>query len=163
GYVRAGFWLVLISAATPLLAVGATVLTVDCLLVLFWAAAMVSGWEAMQQNSIRGWLWTGLWTGLGCLSKYTALLQPLCWAIFFLLSKPARVHLRRPGPYLALGLIALSTLPIWIWNYQHDWVTLSHVAANAKVDRPWTPSLAHVWDFLTSELVLLNPVFFVVA
>jgi len=159
GHVRAGFWLVLISAATPLLAVGATVLTVDCLLVLFWAAAMVSGWEAMQQNSIRGWLWTGLWIGLGCLSKYTALLQPLCWAIFFILSKPSRIHLRRPGPYLALGIALLCTLPIWIWNSQHGWITLTHVATNARVDRPWKPSISYFLDFAVSELGLLNPFF----
>jgi membrane-associated phospholipid phosphatase/4-amino-4-deoxy-L-arabinose transferase-like glycosyltransferase len=163
GNVRAGFWLVLITAAAPLCAVGATILTVDCLLVLFWTAAMISGWWALQEGTLRAWLWTGLWIGLGCLSKYTALLQPVCWAIFFVLSKPARVNLRRPGPYVALAVIALCTLPIWIWNYQHDWITLTHVAANAKVDRPWSPSLTHVWDFLGSELVLLNPVFFVAA
>jgi len=159
GYVRAGFWLVLISAATPLLAVGATVLTVDCLLVLFWAAAMVSGWEAMQQNSTRAWLWTGLFTGLGCLSKYTALLQPLCWAIFFLVSKPARIHLRRPGPYLALAITVLCTLPVWIWNSQHGWITLTHVATNAHVDRPWKPSINYFQDFAVAELLLLNPIF----
>ena len=163
GNVRAGFWLVLISAATPLLAVGATVLTVDCLLVLFWTAAMVSGWQAVQQDSLRGWLWTGLWMGLGCLSKYTAFLQPVCLLIFFGLCKEARVQLRRPGPYLALAIAVLCTLPIWIWNAQHGWITLTHVATNARVDRPWTPSLSYLWDFVSAELVLLNPVFFVAA
>ena len=136
-------------------------LTVDCLLVLFWTAAMISGWQAVQQNSTRAWLWTGLWLGLGCLSKYTALLQPLCWAIFFVFSRPSRIHLRRPGPYLALGVALLCTLPIWIWNAQHGWITLSHVATNARVDRPWKPSLSYLSDFLTSEVGLLNPVFFV--
>ncbi len=163
GNVRTGVWLVLISAATPLLAVGATVLTIDCLLVLFWTAAMVSGWQAVRESSMRAWLWTGLWTGLGCLSKYTAFLLPLCWAIFFILFKPARIHLRRPGPYLALGLAALCTLPIWIWNAQHGWITLSHVATNARVDRPWEPSLSYMRDFLITEFGLLNPVFFVAA
>ena len=42
--------------------------------------------------------------GLGLLSKYTNLMQCLCWAVFFLLvALPARRHLSRPGgPYLAL-------------------------------------------------------------
>jgi len=163
GYVRAGFWLVLISAATPLLAIGATVLTVDCLLVLFWTAAMVAGWQAMQKDSLQAWFWTGLWIGLACLSKYTALLQPVCWLIFFLIFKPARVQLRRPGPYLALAVAALCTLPIWIWNAQHGWITLTHVATNARVDRPWHPSLSYLLDFTVAESALLNPVFFVAA
>ena len=163
GYVRAGFWLVLISAATPLLEVGATVLTVDCLLVLFWTAAMIAGWNAMAQGKTRSWLWPGFWLGLGCLSKYTALFQPICWGLFFLLSKPARVHLRRPGPYLALGIALLCTLPIWIWNAQHGWITLTHVASNARVDRPWEPTLRHCLEFTGSELGLLNPIFFAAA
>src|ERR1043166_588529 len=163
GFVRAGFWLVLVSAATPLLALGATVLTVDCLLVLFWTAAMVAGWKAVRVDSTGAWLWAGLWTGLGCLSKYTALLQPVCWIIFFLLCKPARRHLSRSGPYLALAVAGLCTLPIWIWNVQHGWITVTHVATNAKVDRPWQPSISYLLEFLGSELALLNPVFFVAA
>ena len=70
---RAGFFLVLIVTATPLLAVGATLLTVDPLSVLFWTAAMLAGWRAVQENSTTSaWLWVGLWMGLGFLSKYTS-------------------------------------------------------------------------------------------
>ncbi|MBI5772900.1 MAG: phosphatase PAP2 family protein, partial [Verrucomicrobia bacterium] len=61
---RAGFWLVLALTATPMMAAGATLMTIDALSVLFWTAAMLSGWRAIQLDSTRHWLWTGLWLGL---------------------------------------------------------------------------------------------------
>ncbi|MGI8965848.1 MAG: phosphatase PAP2 family protein, partial [Limisphaerales bacterium] len=61
---RAGFVLLLIFAATPLTAVGATLMTIDPLSVLFWVAAMLAGWRAVQENgNARNWLWAGLWMG----------------------------------------------------------------------------------------------------
>ncbi len=158
---RAAFWLLLVVTATPLLAVGTILMTIDPLSVLFWTAAMISGWRAVQRDSTRHWLWTGLWMGLGFLSKYTALFQLLCWAVFFALWKPARTQLRRPGPYLALLLTGLCALPVWIWNQQHGWITVTHLASRGGLDQAWKPKVNFFQDFLLAEFFLLNPVFFV--
>ncbi|HEV2207462.1 MAG TPA: glycosyltransferase family 39 protein [Verrucomicrobiae bacterium] len=159
---RAGFLLVLIVTATPLLAVGAVLMTVDPLSVLFWTAAMLAGWRAVQEKSrTREWVWVGVWMGLGFLSKYTELLQLLCWAVFFVLWVPARRQLRRPGPYVALLLNLLLALPVLIWNAQHGWITVHHVAVDADAGKPWHPTLRFLGDFLGTEAGLLNPVFFV--
>lgn len=158
---RLGFWLVLCVTATPLMAVGSTLMTIDPLSVLFWTAAMISGWRALHQASTRPWLWTGLWMGLGFLSKYTALFQVLCWGVFFALWKPARAQLRRPGPWLALGILVLSTLPVVVWNAQRDWITVRHLEDRAGLTQSWQPTLRFFLDFARAEALLLNPVFFV--
>jgi hypothetical protein len=159
---RAGFFLLLIITATPLMSVGAILMTIDPLSVLFWTAAMLAGWRAVRQDTTtRQWLWVGLWMGLGFLSKYTELFQLLCWAVFFALWPPARKHLRRPGPYLALLVNLLCALPVLIWNYQHQWVTVSHVAYDAGLGSAWKPSLKPLGEFLGSEVGLLNPIFFI--
>ncbi len=159
---RAGFFLVLILTATPLVSAGAVLMTVDVFSVLFWTAAMIAGWRAIQPNATTtSWLWVGLWMGLGFLSKYTELFQLLSWALFFALWPAARRQLRRPGPYLALLINILCALPVLIWNNQHDWVTVHHVAADAKAGEPWHPTLNYVIDFLASESLILNPVFFI--
>jgi 4-amino-4-deoxy-L-arabinose transferase-like glycosyltransferase/membrane-associated phospholipid phosphatase len=158
----AGLALLLTASATPLLVVGSTLMTVDPLNVLFWTLAMIAGWRATGAESrTRDWLWTGLWLGLGFLSKYTTLLQVSSFALFFLLWPGARRQLRRPGPWLALGILALATLPVLIWNAQHDWVTVRHVAEDGRLDRKFVFTLKYLGEFLGSEFGLLNPVFFV--
>lgn len=158
---RTGFFAVLILSAAPLLAVGATLMTVDPLSVLFWTLAMFAGWKAIRSNSgVREWSWVGLWMGLGFLSKYTALFQLLCWVVFFALWKPARIHLRRPGPWMALLITAICSLPVIIWNQQHEWITATHVAGNASLGKQWQPTLKYFLEFVGAEAGLLNPVFF---
>jgi len=136
-------------------------MTVDPVSVLFWTAAMLCGWRAIQDSAgIAPWLWVGWWMGLGFLSKYTELFQWLCWAVVFWLIPSARRHLRRPGPYLAVLVAAVCSLPVLIWNQQHGWVTVGHVAGDAQVGHEFhfgTP------EFLGTEAGLLNPVFFVAA
>lgn len=199
--VRVGLWMVLAATATPLLAVGATLLTIDPLSVLFWTAAMITGWRAVYAGmepavasrppaagptagaaagspfdaevsrarpagcasgpaALGEWLLTGWWMGLGFLSKYTALFQLLCWAVLFALWKPARVHLRRAGPWLGLLVMALCTLPVLMWNAQHGWITVAHLEDRAGLNQAWRPTLRYFWDFLVAEFALLNPVFF---
>jgi 4-amino-4-deoxy-L-arabinose transferase-like glycosyltransferase/membrane-associated phospholipid phosphatase len=161
---RAGFFLLLILTATPLTSLGSVLMTVDPLSVLFWTLAMLAGWKASQENGTTGqWLLVGLWMGLGFLSKYTGLFQWLCWVVFFVLWSPARKHLRRPGPYLALLINLVCALPVFIWNQQNGWVTIRHVAEDAGVNEAWNPTLKYVGEFLVTEFGLLNPIFFVAA
>ena len=158
---RVGFYLVLMVTAAPLLSIGATLMTVDPLSVLFWTAAMLAGWRAIRPEAgTRAWFWVGLWMGMGFLSKYTELFQIPCWAVFFALWRPARVHLRRPGPWLALAVNALAALPVILWNQQHHWITATHVAGNAGLDHPWHFNWENIFYFITQEVFLLNPVFY---
>ncbi len=160
--VRAGLVLVAILTTTPLTSVGSILMTIDPLSVLFWTAAMIAGWRAIQdEGTARDWLWVGLWMGLGFLSKYTNLFQLLCWVVVFALYPASRKHLRKPGPYLALFIVALSLIPVLIWNAQHDWITLEHVANNGGLQKAWKPTLKYTGEFLGAEAGLLNPVYFV--
>jgi hypothetical protein len=159
---RAGFFLLLLITATPLMSLGAVLMTVDPLSVLFWTAAMLAGWRAVQErSSVAPWLWTGLWMGLGFLSKYTELFQLICWCVFFVLCPPARKQLRRPGPYLALLVNLLCAVPVLIWNAQHNWITVAHVANDAGAGTHWKGPFKFSGEFLGSEFLLLNPIFFV--
>jgi membrane-associated phospholipid phosphatase len=159
---RTAFWVLFATLATPLLCVGSILMTIDPPLVLCWLWATFAGWRAIQRDGkTRDWLFVGLAIGLGFLCKYTAALQIACWAILFALLPAARIHLKKPGPWLALGVFALCTLPVIIWNSQHDWITATAVAGNARLDQKWHPTLNYFWEFLGGQAGLLNPVFFV--
>ncbi len=156
---KLGLFVVLAATATPLLSVGAVLMTVDCLSVLFWTLAMLSGWQAVHSAALRPWLLTGLWLGLGFLSKNTNAFQLACFALFFALSKPARAHLRTAGPWLALGTAALALLPQLVWNAQHGWATVEHLHNRAGLAQAWKFTPNYLIDFVAAELALLNPAF----
>jgi 4-amino-4-deoxy-L-arabinose transferase-like glycosyltransferase/membrane-associated phospholipid phosphatase len=159
---RAAFGLLLIVTATPLLGVGTILMTIDPPMVLCWMWALVAGWRAVQPDGkIRDWLVVGLATGLGFLCKYTAACQIVCWAIFFALSPAARLHFRKPGPWMALVVFLICTVPVVIWNAQHGWITIHHVAGDAGLHSEWKPTLRYFFDFTGVEALLLNPVFFI--
>ncbi|MFM8470222.1 MAG: phosphatase PAP2 family protein [Limisphaerales bacterium] len=186
---RLGLFVVLAATATPMLAVGAVLMTVDCLSVLFWTLAMLSGWEAVRGQerglqaaetsgvtgasehgagvpacggmnaALRPWLLTGLWLGLGFLSKNTNAFQLACFALFFALWKPARAQLRAAGPWLALGIAALAVLPQLIWNAQNGWATIEHLHNRAGLALAWKFTPNYLIDFVAAEIALLNPCF----
>ncbi len=158
---RAGLWAVLATCAMPLMGVGSLLMTIDPLSVLFWTGAMVAGWQAVRCGELKWWSLMGLCWGLGFLSKYTALFQVLCWVGFCVLWRPARPLLRCRGFGVAIGILVLCTLPVLYWNAHHGWITVVHLHARAGLDKGWTPSLRFFWDFVGSELGLLNPVFLV--
>jgi 4-amino-4-deoxy-L-arabinose transferase-like glycosyltransferase/membrane-associated phospholipid phosphatase len=159
---RLAFVVVLAMTVTPLTALGATVMTVDPLSVLFWTAAMIAGWRAAQpEGTTCQWLWVGLWMGLGFMSKHTNLAQCVSWCAFFALWPPARRHLRRPGPYLALLIAVLFYLPVIIWNAQHHWITAVHVASDGHLGE--ASHRTYVMEFLLTEAGLLHPLFFIAA
>lgn len=169
---RAAFCLLLITFATPLLVAGSILMTIDPPLVLCWMWAVIAGWRAVQPDGkIRDWLVAGLALGLGFLCKYTAMLQIICWAIFFILRPSARVHLKKIGPWLALLVFGICTLPVVIWNAQRGWITVRHVAGDAGMYSPpgehltladhVLKSLNYFLQFTGGEFGLLNPIFFI--
>jgi 4-amino-4-deoxy-L-arabinose transferase-like glycosyltransferase len=166
---RAGFWLILILAATPLMALGSTLLTVDALSVFFWMAALISGWRALNSadetapgsTGLGNWVWTGLFLGLGLMSKYTAIFQIIGFAVFFLLWPAARQKLRTAGPFLALGIAVLAFLPVLIWNAQHHWITVTHLSERGGLEDTWRFRPQLIAEFLLFEFGLLNPIFFI--
>lgn len=156
---RVSFWILLAAAATPLLGLGTILMTIDPPLVLCWTWAMLVGWRALQPDGkTRDWLVVGLAMGLAFLSKYSALYEPVCFGIFFALWPAARIHLRKPGPWLALLVFLVCTLPVWIWNARHGWITVNHVASNAGIGGH---AKIRTLDFLLDEFALLNPIFFI--
>ena len=160
---RTGFLLMIITNAAPLMTAGSALMTIDPLSVLFWVAAMLAGWRAIHDNRLGQWGLTGLWMGLGFLSKPVSLFQLLSWALLFALWPTARARLLSKGPWIALGINLVCTLPVLVWNVQHDWVTVAHIASNGGLHEAWRPTLRYLADFTGAELGLLNPVFFVAA
>ncbi|MBM3845803.1 MAG: phosphatase PAP2 family protein [Verrucomicrobia bacterium] len=159
---KAAFWLVALVNVVPLLVVGSILITVDPAMVLFWMLAMVMGWRALQPDGTTAqWCWTGLLIGCSSLAKYAGLYQLVSWVLVFLALPEARKHLRRPGPWIGLGIALSCLIPVILWNAANQWITVEHVRFNAsRGGTPWSPTSRFLIDFLVSEIGLLNPVLF---
>lgn len=158
---RTGFFLVAILTSMPLLSVGSIILTVDALTVAFWTLAMVAGWKALEKDCTGWWAVTGVGLMGTFLSKYFSPFLIAGFAAFFWIHPPARKHLRRPGPWLALAMNAVALLPVALWNSRHGWITLTHLQQRGSLDQQWTFRPQFLPEFIAATLGLMNPVFLV--
>lgn len=157
---RTSFWFVAALTSMPLYAAGSILMTIDPLTVGFFTLSMLAGWRAIQEDSTRWWVITGVGFAGAFLSKYFSPFQWAGFALFFLVHPAARKQLRRPGPWLALGINALATIPVLAWNSSHDWITFTHLQERGGLKQEWTYQSKFMVDFLMTVPALVNPIFF---
>lgn len=131
-------------------------MTIDTPLVLCWTWA--SYFAALAMFDAKRWAWpvAGLLVGIGFLAKYAALLWLLGLLAFLLTSRGARQRAWWPGIVLAVVLAGACTIPVIAWNWQHDWVSLRHVAkqtgaAGGSILRGNLP------EFVGSQIAIVGP------
>jgi 4-amino-4-deoxy-L-arabinose transferase-like glycosyltransferase len=93
-------------------------------LVFFWLLTLERLLAALEEPERLGpWVGAGLAWGGAMLSKYQAVFLPLATAVYLVLEPRARPNLRRPGPYVALGVGVgvVGFAPVIGWNAAHGW------------------------------------------
>ena len=164
---RVGFWAALLAAMTPGNVAMSLLMTIDSPFLFFWSVALYAFWRMLERGEDR-WKWlvvTMLIIGLGLLTKQTMLAMLVFGGLFVLLSKTDRFEALRPGLYVcALGAL-LFLVPVFVWNYQHDWVTLQHTSEHfqAKHVSLWQRTVGSL-EFVGGLFGVISPVtFFLVA
>ncbi len=100
------------------------------LAVAAWALARLFFVSDPDRSRVSGlWLLAGVGLGLAGLSKYSAALSAAGLAAFILLAPKQRRWLRHAGPYVAAAVALAMTLPVFIWNAQHDWASFQFQGA----------------------------------
>jgi 4-amino-4-deoxy-L-arabinose transferase-like glycosyltransferase len=113
---KSAAWAGALFVTLPLVGFNSMFITTDAPLLCFWCAALWALTHALQQDRMLHWLLTGLFAGLGLMSKYSMGIL-LLGALLLLLWEPGyRYFFRRPGPYLGALLAALLFLPNVLWN-----------------------------------------------
>jgi len=106
--------------------------------------------------SILIWLLIGIFLGLGILAKWGMLLWPVSMLIFLLMDRDSRKLLRSPWPYLSVAISLLFLIPAIIWNQQHNWVTLHHVAQQTGAEHGQFSAI-ELPELLLSQIAILGP------
>ncbi|MCI5191674.1 MAG: hypothetical protein D3915_00875 [Candidatus Electrothrix sp. AU1_5] len=149
----------LLSQAVLLLIGSALIATPDGMLLLCWAAACYHAAQAVEKNTLLQWLLTGIWFGLGMLSKYTMVLflPSLFFAMLF--TSAYRKQLLGYKPWLGLVCGCLQFFPVILWNAQNNWVTFRHVLFQGGGSKTGL-TLSYLPDFLGTQVALVSPVIF---
>ena len=150
----------LISQLLLLLNGSALIATPDGLLLPCWAAACFHAALALERRNRAQWLFTGIWFGLGLLSKYTMLLFLPSLFFAMLTDREYRRQLLQPWPWLGLLLGAVLFTPVLLWNSQHQWATFRHVLYQGGADDRTFLTLRFIADFFASQAALVSPLAF---
>ena len=100
----------------------------------------------------EGWLWAalGLTAGLAWWTTPMVTMMLGAAALGLLVARPGA--LAGPGPYVALGLFGVGSLPFWIWNVRHDWVSFEHLLTWGTTLPPFSLRIRNVADSLARAL-----------
>jgi undecaprenyl-diphosphatase len=159
---RAAFMALLIAACLPLFSAGSVLMTIDAPLMFFWAATIFAFWQVIQtradrRRGNRWWIFLGLALGLGLLSKYTMALFVPCALLCLALSSEKSIQPGRRGFPVAVLVAAILFTPVLVWNAQHQWVSLRHVAGQAGLSGD---AQSNFLQFLGSQIGVVSPLLF---
>jgi 4-amino-4-deoxy-L-arabinose transferase-like glycosyltransferase len=135
---------------------GVFVANPDVPFLFFWSLSLFFFKKSVGQRDRLLWpALLGLCLGLGFASKYLMALFVPCAMLYLCLEG----RWRQIKPYQILIPIvvgALFSAPVWLWNFQNDWVSFSFQFKHG-LGRSWQPR----WtlDFLAGTLFLLYPPF----
>lgn len=154
--LTAALWL----NVTLLFGAASVIATPDAPLLVFWSLALWAAVRLMREDRVV-WLYVlAVALGLGFTGKYTmVLILPGVLSLFVLFRQGWRWW-RRIGHLLLAVLVALAcTLPVLVWNWQHDWISfrkqLSHSFDNQASD-----PLLSLATFAGTQFGLITPLLF---
>jgi len=90
--------------------------------------------EAARPAALGSWLTAGFWLGVAALAKYHAPLFALGLVTFLASTPCGRSEWRRAAPWLGILLALLLSLPVIVWNAQHDWISIAYQAGRGRPD-----------------------------
>ncbi len=154
---NAGFVAAILLNATLMLNAGAIITTPDTPLLLFWTAAIaaVARWHATGDD--RWWIAAGTAAGLAFDSKYTGILLFAIIGLWLLTSPDGRAALRRPLPWIGLGIGFMLFTPVIFWNATHGWVSFAKQGGRS-VHLDLADTINHLAGLIGGQLGLATPI-----
>lgn len=148
----------------PSVVVSATIISVDPLMLMFWACALYLLVYALQSKRCVYWLLLGVAIGLSALTKYTGLFFLLCLFLYCIFNRKQRAQLLSYKFYLMLLAVFLVLLPNIIWNIHHGFTAVRHVIYHNANICGFHLHFKNLMIFLLSQLgmftVFFLPIYF---
>lgn len=144
----------LLVLSSPLLGFGSLIMTPDLPLLFFWSFTFLFYSLWLRNPNLKWASLMGLSLGLGFCAKYhIALFVPFA-IIHLLISKEYR---KLKFSHLVISILCgiIGALPVFIWNYQHDFVSFKFQLAHGFTTHQW--SWTYVIEYLFGQILILFP------
>jgi len=159
---KVGFWAAMMLVVMPFFHLASFFHTTDSSLLFFWALSFYFLWLATETRRTSYWVYAGLASALGMLSKNTMVLAiPLIFLYLLLVDVK---QLKQKGFYIYCAVFALSFIPIIVWNFQNDFVTFKHVGTLGGVEGSSEPfnfreSIKYIAEYAGGQLAIISTFF----
>lgn len=158
--IRVAGWAVLLFNASLLIGVGSLLATPDAPSVFFWGLALWCMAELSRSRNANWWLGTGIFAGLGLLSKYSVLFLGAGIVLWILWVPENRRYLLSWQLWLGGALAILIFSPVLYWNANHEWISFTKQFGRSVVTGY---TAKYIGEFIGAVAGLLNPVVFILA
>ena len=125
-----------------------------------WALTTLFFYQALVEKKLKDWLLTGLFAGLGMMTKYYTAILLVPMAILFFTDRSAREQLKRSSFYLGLFVFLLVITPHTIWLFSHDFVTLNYAINRVSNAPTWLNHFFYPLQFAWQQIETFLPVLF---
>lgn len=159
---QAGWTAALLFSIAPLFFAAGFLAMPDAPLAFFWLAALLAFTRAVRSGALGWWLGAGAATGLAFQAKYPAAFLAVGAMLFLVSDARGRAVLRRPAPWLGLGIAFLIAAPVLWWNAQHDWASFRFQFAR-RVGQQADLNALQAFESLGIQFLTLSPLIFVLA
>jgi 4-amino-4-deoxy-L-arabinose transferase-like glycosyltransferase len=122
-----------------------------------WALTALYFYQALKSHSYRDWVLTGLFAGLGMMTKYYTGMLLLPMALFLLMNKDNHDSFKKGSTYVGLLVFTLIILPHCVWLFFHDFVTLSYAINRVSATPTWLNHIDFAALFAWEQLKAFIP------
>ena len=118
-----GQYAVMLLAILPFFFLQSLVMTPDQPLLVCWSASLYYLYRSLICDESKYWYITGIWLGLGMLSKYTIVLLGPATLLYLIIVPSARHWFSRKEPYVCALIATVLFTPVIYWNATHEWAS----------------------------------------
>ena len=161
---RVAFWVGIAWLTLPGVTLSSFVIATDAPLLFFWSAALYFFFSVLAKkqagsSAIMSVTLLGITLGLAFLTKYAALYFIVGASLAYAIDPTIRKGFGAKEIAIVVTGMMLIATPNLIWNAQHEFLTVSHTAANAN----WGSSLlkpASLAQFIGGQFGVFGPIMF---
>ena len=146
----------------PATSVSSFLISTDVILLFFWSLTLLILLKIRKNPCTLNFVLLGIFLGLSFLAKYAAIYFILCLLIFIYNDKKIKiVFLKNIFQVLFFVFCFFAVIfPNIVWNFNNDWLTLTHTSDNAALDRIRFDVL-NFFEFIVTQGVMLGPTIFI--